>query len=378
MSLAAFADDSPQAQRYNKIHRRLGIADAMLGIAMLIVLLVTGWTKKLAHFSLVVVANDHYLIGLFVYVLFLLLAGKILSFGLDYYAFRLENEYHLSNQKLGSWVWDQFKGFLVGLVLASILAELLYALILFFPQGWWLIAWASFLALAVFFAQIAPVALFPIFYKFRPLEDDALRERLTSLGKRAGTNVRGVYEWQLSEKSNKANAALTGLGNTRRIILADTLLKNYSQDEIEAVLAHELGHHVHKHIFKSIVVQAVITFIGFWAVKMVLRWAVLDQGWFTRDYDFANLPLIVLLATMMSLLLTPVMNAYSRFNERQADRYAWEAIPSTAPFVTAMNKLAEQNLSERTPARWVEVLFHSHPPISKRISAAEQWAREKN
>lgn len=378
MSWVTFADDSPQAQRYNKIHRRLGIADALLGLAMLVVLLVTGWTKKLAHFSLIVIARDRYELGLFLYVFLLLLAGKLLSFGLDYYAFRLENEYHLSTQKLGSWVWDQLKGFVVGLLLATVLAELLYALMLIFPQVWWLVAWASFLALAVFFAQIAPVVLFPIFYKFRPLEDEGLRERLTTLGKRAGTNVRGVYEWRLSEKSNKANAALTGLGNTRRIILADTLLKNYSQDEIEAVLAHELGHHVHKHIFKGILVQALITFIGFWMVKMVLRWAVIEHGWFTRDSDFANLPLIVLLTTVMSLLLLPVMNAYSRFNERQADRYAWKSIPSIEPFVTAMNKLAEQNLSERTSAKWVEVLFHSHPAISKRISAAEQWAKQKS
>lgn len=377
-SLKAFADDSPQTQRYNRIHRRLGVADALLGLALLIVLLATGWTKRLAYFSLIVIARDHYQLGLFIYVLFLLLIGKILSFGLDYYSFRLEREYHLSNQKPLAWLWDELKGFFVGLVLASVLVELLYALMLGFPQAWWLIAWASFLALTIFFAQIAPVVLFPIFYKFRPLEDDALRVRLTALGVRAGTNVRGVYEWRLSEKSNKANAALTGLGNTRRIILADTLLNNYTQDEIEAVMAHELGHHVHKHIFKSIMVQAVITFVGFWMVKMVLRWAVIDRGWFTRDYDFANLPLIVVLTTLMSLLLMPLMNAYSRYNERQADQYAWKSIPAIEPFVSAMNKLAQQNLSERSPARWVELLFHSHPAISKRISAAEKWAKQKS
>jgi STE24 endopeptidase len=154
--------------------------------------------------------------------------------------------------------------------------------------------------------------------------------------------------------------------------LADTLLANYTDDEIEAVLAHELGHHVHKHIAKSIVVQALVSFVGFWAVKTLLRRPY--PGWFSGQTDFANLPLILLVATVISLLLLPLLNAYSRFNERQADNYAWKSIASIAPFLSAMNKLAAQNLAERVPSRWVEILFHSHPSISKRIQAAERWA----
>jgi STE24 endopeptidase len=186
--------------------------------------------------------------------------------------------------------------------------------------------------------------------------------------------VRGVYRWRLSEKSKKANAALTGLGNTRRIILADTLLDNYAPEEIEAVLAHELGHHVHRHILKSILVQAAITVAGFWAANWVLHYAV-DQHLFEELSDFANLPLLVLVSAVLSVLLMPAMNAYSRFNERQADRYAFESIASLEPFISAMNKLARQNLAERTPSKWIELLFHSHPAISKRVAAAEAWSR---
>jgi STE24 endopeptidase len=229
--------------------------------------------------------------------------------------------------------------------------------------------------LFVLFAQIAPVVLFPIFYKFEPLHNDDLKERLTRLGEQAGTRVRGVYKWNLSEKSKKANAALTGLGATRRIILADTLLDNYSPDEIEAVLAHELGHHVHRHILKSIFVQAGITLFGFWATNQVLHWAIDRHGVFETLSDFANLPLLVLVATVLSLILMPALNAYSRYNERQADRYAFKSIATVDPFITSMNKLASQNLAERTPSKWVELLFHSHPAISKRVEAAEAWAR---
>ena len=216
--------------------------------------------------------------------------------------------------------------------------------------------------------------LFPIFYKFAPLDNEDLRRRLVGLSERAGTQMRGVYRWKLSEKSKKANAALTGLGHTRRIILADTLLDNYHADEIEAVLAHELGHHVHRHILKSILVQAGITFVGFWAANWALHYAV-DQHMFEELSDFANLPLLMLVSTLLSFLLMPALNAYSRFNERQADRYAFRSIVSVEPFISAMNKLAEQNLAERSPSKWVEWLFHSHPSISRRVEAAQAWSR---
>ncbi len=243
------------------------------------------------------------------------------------------------------------------------------------PQHWWLIAWAAFLGLFVLLAQLAPVVLFPIFYKFAPLENEELKARLVRLGERAGTRVRGVYQWKLSEKSKKANAALTGLGNTRRIILADTLLANYSTDEIEAVLAHELGHHVHRHIFKSILVQAGITFVGFWAANWVLHYAVDRQHMFETLSDFANLPLLMLVATTLSFLVLPLLNAYSRFNERQADRYAFRSIAtvrlSFLPWTNWRSRIWRNVLL----SQWVEWFFHSHPAISRRVAAAEAWAR---
>jgi STE24 endopeptidase len=303
----------------------------------------------------------------------LLVISKALGFGLDYYGFRLEHHFQLSNQKLKSWLWDEAKSWLIGLVIATILVEMIYNVIRMAPSWWWIIVWIVYNALAIFFAQIAPVVLFPLFYKFKPLENDELRKRLIKLSERAGTRVRGVYEWQLSEKSKKANAALAGLGATRRIILADTLIENFSPDEIEAVLAHELGHHVHKHIIKSMAVQVVISFVGFWVVAQALEYAV-ERGVFPFMHDFASVPLLVLLTTVMSFLLMPLMNAYSRQKEREADRYSLSSIPEVGPFITSMNKLAEQNLAERSPSRLVEIWFHSHPPVSKRIAVAEAWA----
>jgi STE24 endopeptidase len=368
--------DSPGAGRYNRIRRWLGIADFGIGAAFLIVLLVTGWSGWLRDLAYRW-GSQNYTFSVFLYLLFLLLIGKALSSPLDYYAFRLERSFQLSTQRARSWLWDEFKGFLVGLVLATIVVELLYFTIRQSPQHWWLITWALFMGLFIVVAQLAPVVLFPIFYKFEPLDNEDLRRRLVQLGERSGTRVRGIYRWRLSEKSKKANAALTGIGRTRRIILADTLLDNYSPEEIEAVLAHELGHHAHRHILKSIFVQAGITLLGFWIANLVLRYSV-DHHMFEELSDFANLPLLAIVATGLSFLLMPALNAYSRYNERQADQYAFESIGSVEPFISSMNKLAAQNLAERTPSKWVEWFFHSHPAISKRVEAAEAWNRAQS
>src|SRR5438876_3709081 len=365
--------DSPQTRRYNRICRWMWIAVFILGAVVLVVLLATGWSGTLRDIALGDAAQN-YTLAVFVCVSILMTITKLLGLGLDYYGFRLEHRFQLSNQRLRAWLWDEAKGFLVGLVLAAIVAELLYFIMRQAPQHWWLIAWAVFLGLFVLMAQLAPLILFPIFYKFEPLQNEELKSRLVRLSERAGTRVRGVYKWKLSEKSKKANAALTGLGSTRRIILADTLLDSYSPDEIEAVLAHELGHHVHRHIFKSILVQAGITLLGFWAANWTLHYAIERRHMFETLSDFANLPLLVLVSTVLGFLLLPALNAYSRFNERQADRYALQSITSIEPFISSMNKLADQNLAERTPSRFVEWFFHSHPAIARRIAAAENWA----
>jgi len=344
----------------------------VLGLAFLLALLLTGWNGVLRDWAYSA-AFQNYTFSVFVYVFILMLAAKVLGLGLDFYGLRLERRFKLSTQKTRAWVWDQVKEFLVGLAFATVISELLYLTIRVSPQHWWMISWALFMGLFVLLAQVAPLVLFPIFYKFEPLENDDLKSRLIRLSERAGTKVRGIYKWHLSEKSNKANAALTGLGATRRIILADTLLDHYSADEIEAVLAHELGHHVHRHILKSILLQALVTLGGFWAANYVLHWSIEQWGMFDTLSDFSNLPLLVLVSTLLSLLLMPALNGYSRFNERQADRYAFESIRSVQPFISSMNKLAAQNLAERTPSRWVECLFHSHPAISRRVAAAEAW-----
>src|SRR5208283_1444823 len=175
--------DSPESRRYNRIKRWLGVADFAIGFGFLVVLLATGWTgtlRDLAERG----ASQNYSYAVFLYVLMLMLISKVIGTPLEYYGFRLERRYNLSNQRFRSFLWDEFKGFLIGLVMATIVVELLYILMRETPQHWWIIAWVVFLGLVVLLAQLAPVVLFPIFYKFEPLENEELKRRLIVLSER--------------------------------------------------------------------------------------------------------------------------------------------------------------------------------------------------
>jgi STE24 endopeptidase len=366
----------PPARTYSRVTLILSLLDLLLGRGFLVVLLATGWHESLRDVG-DRIAGGHYFYRLFLYVLLLELIGKLLTIGVDFCSFRLEHHYGLSVQSMGSWAADAVKTWLIRLVIVGMLAGIIYESIRISPSYWWIMVWLCFVLSYIFFSQIAPFALFPLFYKFVPLRNEDLNGRLLRLSERAGTKVGGVYEWKLSEKSNKANAALVGLGSTRRILLADTLLKKHDADEIEAVLAHELGHQVYGHIFKNIVMQAILALAGFWAANWVLVYATQRRHMFVRLDDFANLPLLVLVATVFSLLRAPISNGFSRFHERQADRYCWSCLPSVTPFITSMKKMNSQNLGEETPSRIMEILIHDHPSVSRRIAAAQIWEHNR-
>jgi STE24 endopeptidase len=287
-----------------------------------------------------------------------------------YSGFLLERRYGLSTEGLGGWAKDQAKAFFVGLLLSSAGAILLYACIRWQPDRWWLIAGGLFAVIVVVMAQLAPVLLLPLFYAVKPLERESLRARLLRLADRAGARVLGVYEWGLADKTRKANAALTGWGRTRRILVSDTLLAEYSEDEIEVVLAHELAHHVHGDIWKGLAFEAGLIVAGFYLGARVLRAAAPRAG-LSGVGDVAGLPLLLLAAGAVSILMVPIAHALSRAFERSADRFALRLTNNPGAFTSAMRRLAAQNLAEDDPSRLVKWLFYSHPPIKERIAAAE-------
>jgi len=228
---------------------------------------------------------------------------------------------------------------------------------------------AVFATTAVVLTELAPVLLLPLFYKLTPLRNETLRARLVGLATRAGSDVLGVYEWHLGDRTRRANAALVGLGRNRRILVSDTLLAEYSDDEIEAVLAHELGHHVHRDLWAAVAYEAALIFAGFYAADRALAWFGPAMG-LDGPADVAGLPLLLVASGLVSLVFVPVANALSRSHERRADRFALALTGRPAAFVSAMRRLSAQNLAEEAPSRLVRILFHSHPPIRERIAAA--------
>jgi STE24 endopeptidase len=364
-------EDSERVKRYHRTGRILSVAGFLINLAVLLALLFTGWTITLRGWAFQVSGRPS--IAVLVYLGLFGILNQLAGLPLDFIqGYWLEHRYGLSNLTLAGWVKDQLKGLALGAVLAALAMEFLYAAMRHWPQAWWIVCAAVFTGFFVLLAHLAPVLIFPIFFKFKPLENPSLAARLLELSRRAGTRVEGVFEWKLSEKSKKANAALVGLGATRRIILSDTLLAQFGEEEVEAVLAHEFGHHARHHMLQGMALQTGATFLGFYLIERSLGWFSPHFG-FQGIADFANLPLLALVTVALSLVLLPAVNAHSRAMERQADAYALRVIASPAVFISSMEKLATLNLAERQPHPWIEFIFHSHPSIDKRIAMAHKF-----
>ena len=360
------APPESKSASYHRAHRILTISSYAVEIAVLIATLLTGWSAGIRSFAEHI--RPEPALALLIYLVAIGAILKTVSLPFDYLGgFWLEHRYGLSNLTFGAWLGDEIKGLAVGGVFGLLALELVYEALRAWPQHWWILTGAVFAAFFVLMANLAPVLIMPLFFKLKPLDNPSLEERLRRLAESAGTHIQGVYEWKLGEKTKKANAALVGLGNTRRILLADTLLEGFSQEEIESVLAHELGHHVHADVWRGLAVNTAATFLGLYAISFALdRWSV-TLG-FRGPSDFANLPLVVLVTLLVSVILLPVVNGFSRSLERAADSYAVRSIPDVSVFVSGLERLAALNLAERRPHPWVEFVFHSHPSIENRIA----------
>jgi len=362
--------------RYHRLKRRSAVASVAITATLLAALLATGLSSFIADVAhrLAHAPDSRYSpLAIGIYVTMLMFLQESLTFPLVLYqGFLLERRYGLSLERFGGWLRDHLKAVGLGFILSVAAAEGVYLALRLAPTWWWLFSAAAFLLVTAGLARIAPIALLPMFYRFTPLERESLRSRLVSLSARAGVPVLGVYEWGLGEKSRRANAALVGTGTTRRIIISDTLLAEYSDDEIEVILAHEIGHHVHHDILAGFVAESVLVLIAFYSAAAVLHVWGPPLG-LSSGADVAGLPLLLLVGGAVSMLATPLVHALSRWNERRADRYALTLTGHAAPFISAMRRLGNQNLAEEQPSRIALWLFHSHPPIEQRIEAARTF-----
>jgi STE24 endopeptidase len=362
-----------QAKQYARIKRRLWVVDQGISLLYAILWLVTGWSTATRVWLEGFTSNDWVIVAGFAAIF-----GGIyflLNLPLGYYTgFVLPHRFELSTQSLKDWLIDQLKGLAVGAVMGLLLIELVYLILRLTGDYWWLWLTGGMLLFSVLLTNLAPVLLMPIFNKFTPLGDEHadLEARLVNLAERANTKVKGVFKMDMSRRTKQANASLTGLGNTRRIILGDTLINEFSPDEIETVLAHELGHHVNHDMAWLIGSGTLLTGLGFFLVSLAMEWAISAFG-LTGVADPAGLPALMILLSLYPLIIMPIDNAISRWREGEADNYALKATQKAEAFASAFTRLANQNLSDVDPEPWVVFLFYNHPPLGVRIAKAEAW-----
>jgi len=353
--------------------RQLSLIESAIAGLILLVLVFGGVSAKLSYF---LPFPQPWASAL--YFTILAVGLGIILMPLTYYqGFVLPRRFGLLHQKFSAWLADRAKASAMGFALGLALVILVYWLLDRFPDIWWLWAAIFLFLLSLLLTRLTPNLLLPIFFKLEPLGDVGLKRRLMKLAKRAQAPILGVFTINLSSKGTTANAMFAGLGRTRRIILTDTLLQKYTPDEIEVILAHELGHHLHKDIPKLIAVQAAMILLGLYMSNVVLRASIIPFG-FQGIADVAAFPLLLLSIAAFSLIITPITNAYSRYVETSADVAALELSGNPQAFVAAMTRLTNQNLSVATPSRCVELLFYDHPPYTKRVSLAKGYKRRKS
>jgi STE24 endopeptidase len=363
------------SKKYNNIKLAIGITETVLVFILTFLFVYSGYSRKLS--DILYSYSDS---GYLVLILFTVITGAIASvifFPLNFYSsYILEHKYKLSNQTLLKYFFENLKSTLVSGVIGIPILLLFYFILNEFGDYWWLVFAIAMFFISVILSQIFPILIFPIFYKVKPIEDEELKERIRKLAAEAGLKVQNVYSFDMSKNTKKANAAFTGLGKTKRIILGDTLLSSYSKDEIETVIAHELGHYKKKHIIKNIIFGTANSFIMFFVISVLYK-ASLSWFGFSSITEIAALPLLTLWAMLIGLIQTPIGNMLSRKFEYEADQYAIEATNKPLSFIQTLNKLTEQNLGDKEPHPFVEWFFYSHPSIKKRIAAIENFAKEK-
>jgi STE24 endopeptidase len=362
-----------QARQYARIRRQLWLVETILTAVYLLAWLFFGWAGALAAWLKTFTSNEWLLVLGFIVVFGAI--AFVLELPLDYYSdFFLPHRFAQSNQDLKGWVTDQLKGLLLNAPLGLVIVELVYLALRNAGAWWWLWTGAGMLIFTVVLGNLAPILILPLFNKFVPLGDEHadLAERLRKLAERAHTRVQGVFKFDMSRRTKAANAALTGIGNTRRIVLGDTLIDEFTPDEIETVLAHELGHHVHKDIPILMAFSTLLTLGGLYLASLALDWAANYFG-FSGPGDIAGLPALGIVLGAFGLVTQPLANLFSRWRESLADEYALQSTGKPEAFATAFVRMANQNLSEVEPGKWVVFIFYNHPPLGERIKMAESW-----
>ena len=363
------------SKKYNNTKLAIGIGKALISFILLYLFVALGYSQSLQNYIQTFTQNTYLVFMIFVFVIGIFSSVLFMPISI-YTGFYIEHKYNLSNQTFFKYFLENLKSMLVGLVIGIPILLLFFYMINQFGDLWWLVFASAMFLISVVLSQLFPILILPIFYKIIPLGDEELKTRISNLAKGAGIKVENVFSFNMSKNTKKANAAFTGLGKTKRIILGDTLLNDYSKNEIETVIAHELGHYKHKHIIKNLIFGTVSSFLTFFIISILYKNS-LSWFYFENITQIAALPLLSLWAMVIGLIQSPIGNILSRKYEYEADRYAIKSTHKPDSFIKTLNKLTDQNLGDREPHPFVEWFFYSHPSIKNRINAIKNFVSEK-
>jgi STE24 endopeptidase len=363
------------ARRYEKEKRLLGLAGTALSLVLLLAFYFSGLSWRLAHsFS-----GGSIIPAFLAYVGVLLAWMSVLSLPLSYYAGYIhEHNWNFSTQTTKSWLLDQAKSYGVSFVLGSLLLALLLWVMALFPESWWLIAGLGSAFVSVILATLFPIVVLPIFHRYVPIRDEELTDSLQKILAQEGLKGSGFYKEDMSRKTRKENAFLAGLGKTRRVVLGDNLVDNMTNPEVVSIIAHEVGHYKHRHMWKGIALGTVQQVIVFYFLHLIMK-AAFPEFLLSTHSTLSLLPLLIIIAGAVSgFLFGPFGNALSRRMEKAADHYAITHIEQKTSFLTALAGLADRNLANAYPTWWVKVLYYSHPPIGERLEMLERFVEGGN
>lgn len=364
------AESKERAKEYQREKNWFVLINIFVSLAIYAVLIFTGLSEVFKAWSVSISQNAWFTV--FFYFLFFSLFMLIVDFPLDFYTgYVLENKYNLSNQTFPAWLWEGAKKALVSFGIFIVLIEIFYLIVRNFPGHWWFLAWIAYSVFTLIMGKFAHVVILPLFYKYSDIENEELKNRIKTFLEKRGFKVKDVYSINFSKTTKKANAAFAGFGNTRRVILADTLIDNFSIDEIEVVVAHELGHCKRKHIWKLISVGLLSSLAAFYVAFIAVN-ALSYRFGFEGASDVAAFPILAFVFYLFNLILMPLMNSYSRKLEREADSFALRESTDKESFISAMEKLGDMNLADPHPHPVIEFLLYNHPAIGKRVKMAKE------
>jgi STE24 endopeptidase len=362
------------AKKYENVKLSLDFVNGtVLPIFLCVVLFLSGVSSELAR--LLSSVSGSYWTSLWSYLVVFVIMLQLVALPLAFYSgFVVDHRFELSTQTIRGWIIDELKGLGVELVFGILAGTVLYYLIANI-RLWWIVAAGVFAVFSIILSIILPFVILPIFYKVNPLSDLQLKHDLLEMTKRTGVgNITRVLVADESRRSIRANAFFSGVGQSRSIVLFDTLLSNFTHREITTVVAHELGHYVNKDIWIEALTSGILVLPPFFVADIALRSAV-GVSSLTSMIDPSGVPLIFAVLIGVSFVVQPVSNAISRIVERRADEFALNVASDPEAQASAERRLADLSLSVDRPSRLVELLFYTHPPSSKRIKLAEDWKK---